>query len=82
MKKVTLSLAKVCELRVDTKEGIVELVEKISFFDQIDFGKSFCYLGDRLNTSGESEAVVTARTSIVWIKFRECGSYFMGESFC
>ena len=44
--------------------------------------KSFCYLGDKLNTSGESEAVVTARTRIGWIKFKECGNYFIGESFC
>ena len=35
--------------------------------------KSFRYLGDRLNASGESEAAVTARTRIGWIKFRECG---------
>ena len=31
------------------------------------------YLGGRLNASGGSEAVVTARTAIRWIKFRECG---------
>ena len=33
--------------------------------------KSFYYLGDRLNASGGSEAAVTARTRIGWIKFRE-----------
>ena len=38
--------------------------EEISFCDQIDFVKSFCYLGDRLNASGRSEAAVTARTPI------------------
>ena len=83
MKRVTSTLAKgfVCELCVHTKEGIVEPGEEPSFFDQIDFVKSFCYLGDRLNTSGVSEAAVTGRTRIGWIKFRECGSYFMGESF-
>ena len=37
--------------------------EEISFFDQVDFVKSFCYLGDRLNASGRSEAAVTARTA-------------------
>ena len=34
--------------------------------------KSFCYLGDRLNASSGSEAAVTAKTRIRWIKFREC----------
>ena len=63
----------VCELSVHTKEGIVEPSVELSFFDQVDFMKSFCYLGDRLNASGESEAAATARTRIGWIKFRECG---------
>ena len=84
MKRVTSTLAKgfVCELCVDTKEGIVESSEELSFFDQVVFVRSFFYLGDRLNASRGSEAVVTtARTRIGWIKFRELGSYFMGESF-
>ena len=75
MKSLTSTLAKVfvCELCVDTKEGIVEPGEKISFFDQVDFVKSFCYLEDRLNASGKSKAAVTTKTRIGWIKFRECG---------
>ena len=32
----------------------------------------FVSWGHRLNTSGGSEAAVTARTRIGWIKFREC----------
>ena len=36
--------------------------EEISFCDQVDFVKSFCYLGDRLNASGRSEAAIIART--------------------
>ena len=55
--------------------------EEISFFDQVDVVKSFCYSGDRLNANGGSEAPVTTRTRIGWIKFRECGSYFRGKSF-
>ena len=43
--------------------------------------KSFCYLGVRLNTSGESEAAVTARTRIEWIKFRECWKLLCGRKF-
>ena len=66
MKRVTSTLAKgfVCELCVDTKEGNVEPDEEILFFDQVDSVKSFCYLEDRLNLSGESEAAITARTRI------------------
>ena len=83
MKKVTSTLAKgfVCELCVDTVEGIVKPDEELSFFDQVDFVKSFCHLGDRLNASGGSEAAVTARTRIGWIKFRECGEFFYGRKF-
>ena len=44
MKRVTSTLAKavVCELCVDTMEGIVEQGEKLSFFDLVDFEKRFC----------------------------------------
>ena len=41
----------------------------------------FCYLGDRLDASGGSEAAVTARTRIGWIKFRECGELLYGRKF-
>ena len=75
MKRMISNLAKsfVCKLCVNTKEGIVEPGEELSFFDQVDFVKSFCYLGDRLNASGGRETAVTARMKIGWIKFRECG---------
>ena len=55
--------------------------EEISFFDQVDFVRSFCYLGNRLNASGGSEAAVTAKTRIGWIKFRECGELLYGRKF-
>ena len=71
----------VCKLCVDAKEGIVKPGEEISFFDQVDFVKSCCYLGDRLNASGGSEAAVTARTRIGWMKFRECGKFLYGRKF-
>ena len=66
MKRVTSTLAKdfVCKVCADAKERIVEPGKEISFFDQIDFVKSFCYLGDRLNKSGGNEAAATARTRI------------------
>ena len=83
MKRITSTLAKgfVCKLCVDTKEGIVEPSEELSFYDQADFVKSFCYLGDRLNASGRSEAAVTARTRVGWIKFREYAELLYGRKF-
>ena len=83
IKRVTSTVAKgfLCKLCVDTKEGIVEPGEELSFFDQIDFVKSFCYLGYRLNPSGGSDAAVTARTRIGWIKFTECGELLYGRKF-
>ena len=48
MKRVNSFLAKgfVCKLWVDTMEEIVEQGEEISFFNQVDFVKSFCNLKD------------------------------------
>ena len=43
--------------------------------------KVFCYLGDRLNATGDSEAVVMTRTKIAWIKFRECREMLYGKGF-
>ena len=80
MKRVTAK-GFICELCVYTKEGIVEPGEEISLFDQVDFVKSFCYLGDRLNASGGIEAAVTARMRIGWIKFRECRELLYGRNF-
>ena len=83
VKRVTSTLAKsfVCELCVDTKEEIVKPGEEISSFDHIDFVKSYCVLGDRLNASGGSEAAVIARTRIGWIKLRKCGELLYGRKF-
>ena len=83
MKKVASTQAKgfVSELCLDAMEGIMEPGEELSFFDQVDFVKSFCYLRNRLNASGESETAVTARTRIGWIKFRECEELLFGRKF-
>ena len=83
MKRVTSTLAKgfVCKLCVDTMEGIGKPGQEISFFDQVDFVKSFCFLGDRLNASGGSDAAVTARTRIGCIKIRQCGELLYGRKF-
>ena len=41
----------------------------------------FSHLGDRLNANGGCETVVTARTRIGWIKFRECSEMLKGRRF-
>ena len=71
----------VCEQWVETIKGIVEPDNEISFFDQVKPVNSFCCLGDRLNASDGSEAPVTARTRIGWIKCRECDELFYGRKF-
>ena len=83
IKRVTSTLAKgfVRKVCVDTKKGIVKPGEEILFFDQVDFMKSFCYLGDRLNASAGNEAAVTARTRIGWIKFKESEELLYGRKF-
>ena len=55
--------------------------EEISFCDQVEFVKSFCCLGDRLNASGRSEAAVTVRTRIGWKKLENVESSLIRESF-
>ena len=49
--------------------------------DEVETVKEFCYLGDRLYTSGECEAAVTARTRLGWKKFRGCGEIQFGKRF-
>ena len=63
------------------KEGIVEPGEELSFFDKVNFVRSLCFWGDRLNASEGSEAAVTAKTKIGWIKFGECGELLYGRVF-
>ena len=55
--------------------------EEISFFDQVEFVKSFQYLVDRLNVSGGSEAAVTTRIRIGRIKFGKYGELLYGSKF-
>ena len=47
--------------------------------DEVETVKGFCYLGDRLNTSGGCETAVTTRVRIEWMKFRECGELLLGR---
>ena len=75
---MTSTLAKgfICEKCVKAIKGIAEPAEGFTFYDQVEPVTSFCFLGDRLNTHGGSEAAVTARTKIGWMKFREGGELY------
>ena len=59
MKKVTCSFARkfVCRRCTDVGNGTEEPVEV--FCDEVETVKGFCYLGDKLNASGECEIAVT-----------------------
>ena len=63
----------------ETMKRIVKSAKELTFDDQVELVKSFCYLTDRLNASGASEAAVTARTRIGWTNCRNC---LMEDSFC
>ena len=41
----------------------------------------YCYLEDRLTSSGGCEAAVTARIKIGCVRFRECGELLLGNRF-
>ena len=49
--------------------------------DDVETVNGFCYLGDKLNASGECETAVTSRTRLGWMKFRECGEFLYGKKF-
>ena len=49
--------------------------------DNVETVREFTYLGDRMNTVGECEAAVTARTRCGWVKHRECGELLCGRRF-
>ena len=81
MKRVTWTLAKdfICKRCVEAMTGTVKPAEQLALCDQVELVRRFCYLGDRLNAGGGSEAAVTARARIRRIKFRECGELFNGR---
>ena len=43
----------------------VDSIEKLC--DEVETVNEFCYLGDRLSSSGGCEAAVTARVRIGWV---------------
>ena len=60
-------------------EGTVDSIEKLC--DEVEKVKECCYLGDRLNSSNRCEATVTAKVSIGWVRFGECGELLLENRF-
>ena len=52
-------------------KGMMDLIKKLC--NQVVTVNGFCYLGDTLNASGGCEAAVSARATIGWVRFMECG---------
>jgi len=69
----------VCARCCNVTEGRVKPIDKLC--DEVLTVGAFCYLEDRMNASGGCEAAVTARTSIVWMKFREFGEILHGKRY-
>ena len=49
--------------------------------DYIETVKGFCYVDDRFNVSGSSEAAITVRARIEWVIYRECGEVLYSKRF-
>ena len=60
-----------------TMERTQDLIEKLC--DEVEIVNRFYCLGDRLNSSGNCEAAVTARVRIGWVRFNECGKLLLGN---
>ena len=72
MKRVTPDLA---------KNFVCTSLTTLNLCDGVETVNEFCYLGDKVITSGGCEAAVTARMRIGWIKFREFRELLLGKRF-
>ena len=41
--------------------------------EEVEMVRGFCYLGDWVNAGSGCKAAVTARATVGWVKFKECG---------
>ena len=82
MKKVTSSAKRFlfCSKCGKVTNGVGEVQQQV-MCDEVETVKGFCCLSNRLNASGECEAVVTARTRLGWKRFRECDEILSGKRF-
>ena len=81
LKKVTQSAARLFVGNKCNKARNNAEVQQEIMCDEVETLKRFCYLGNRLNATEGCEAAVTARTTLGWKKFRECGEILFGKRF-
>ena len=81
IKRATARLAIyfVCSKCIEIMEGMVDSMKKLC--NEVERVNGFCYLKNRLNSSGDCEAAVMARVRIDWVRFRECGELLLGNRF-
>ena len=81
IKSVSARLAMhfVCSKCKGIMEGTANSIEKL--YDEVETVNGFCFLGNRLNSSCNCEAAVTAKLRIGWVRFRECGELLLGNRF-
>ena len=60
----------VCSKCKGIMEGMADLIEKLC--DEVETVNGFCYLGERLNSSGGCEAAITAKVRIGSVRCRKC----------
>ena len=68
-----------CAKCEEIMEGTVDSIDMLC--DEVETENGFCYLGGRLNVSGDCEAAVSARVRIGRVRFRECGELLLGKRF-
>ena len=74
-----LAMPFVCLKCKGIMEGTVDSIEKLC--NKVETVNGFCYLVDKLNSSGGCKAAVTARIRISWVRFGEWGVLFFGNRF-
>ena len=74
-----LAMRFVCSRCIGIMEGTVDSFEKLC--DEMETVNGFCYLEDRLNSSGGCEAAVTARVRTGWVRFKKCGELLLENRF-
>ena len=60
-------------------EGTVDLIKKLC--DEVETVNGVCYVGYRLNASGDCQMAVTARVRTGWVRFRKCAELLLRNRF-
>ena len=69
----------VCSKCKEIMKEMVDAIKKLC--NEVETVNGFCYLGDRIKSSGDCEVAVTARVRIGCVRFRECGELLLENKF-